>query len=140
MEDLLENNKKKRSFTFNKEERLCSKKIIDELFAEGKSFVIFPLKIVFIISPVPGKFPAQTAFSVSKRIFKRAVHRNLIKRKIREAYRLNKHLLYEQLNDVHVAVFVIFIGKNIPDFKQVEDAMKKGIERLIKEVDKIYME
>jgi ribonuclease P protein component len=140
MEDLLENNNKKRSFTFSKEERLCSKKIIDELFAEGRSFVIFPLKIVFIISPVPGKFPAQAAFSASKRIFKRAVHRNLIKRKIREAYRLNKHLLYEQLNNVYVAVFVIFIGKSIPDFKQVEDAMKKGIERLIKEVDKKYME
>lgn len=140
MGDLSENNSKKRSFSFKKEERLCSKKIIDKLFAEGESFVIFPLKIVFIKSLIPQKFPAQAAFTVGKRNFKRAVHRNLIKRKIKEAYRLNKHLLYERLNDVHVAVFVIFIGKNIPDFKQVEDAMKKGIERLTQEADKKDLE
>ena len=139
MKDLSDNYSKK-GFTFNKEERLCSKKIIDNLFAKGKSFLVFPLKFVFVKSQVSQKYPAQVAFSVGKRNFKQAVSRNLIKRKIREAYRLNKHLLYKQLNDEYISIFVIFIGKSIPDFSQVNDAMRKGIEKLIKEVGRNNLE
>jgi len=133
MNKLLENNSKERRFTFKKRERLCSKKRIDKLFSEGKSFLVHPLKFVYISSPISQKFPVQVAFSVGKKNFKHAVRRNFIKRKLRETYRLNKHLLYNALDKEHVAVFVIFIGKTVPDFKQVDDAMKKGINKLIKE-------
>ena len=80
---------------------------------------------------MPQKSTVQVAFAVGKKNFRRAVHRNIIKRKIREAYRLNKHVLFDALNDEYLSVFIIFIGKGIPGFKQVEDAVKKGIERLI---------
>jgi len=136
MDELSGNRIEKRKFGFRKEERLCSKKVIDKLFTDGESFVVYPLKIVFLKSSVPLKSPVQAAFTVGKRNYRRAVHRNLIKRKIKEAYRLNKHILYDALQDAHVAVFVIFIGKSIPDFKQVEEAMKHGIEKLIKAVNK----
>lgn len=77
--------------TFRKSERLCSKKVIDALFASGnKSFSAFPLRVVYMERPEP---VSQVLISVSKRHFKHAVDRNCVKRQIREAYRLNKDLL-----------------------------------------------
>jgi len=135
MKNILENTiEDVTKFSFKKEERLCSKKIIDKLFSEGDSFLSFPLKVVFMQTSLSVKYPVQAAFTVGKRNFKSAVQRNLIKRKIREAYRLNKFQLYNVLEDKQVAIFFIFIGKTIPEYKQVETAMKKGINKLIKEI------
>jgi len=119
------------SFTFRKEERLCSKKVIDRLFQEGKSFLVFPLKVVFLEMQLPSDFPVQAGFTVSKKIFKRAVHRNRIKRMMREAYRLNKHELYQKIESRQLSVFFIFIGKEITDYKTIERSMKKSIQRII---------
>lgn len=120
--------------TFKKEERLCSKKVIDKLFSEGDSFLVFPLKIVFLNTSIASKYPVQAAFMVGKKRFKKAVHRNRIKRKMHEAYRLNKNNLYNNLIDKQLAIFVIFIGIEIPEYTQVEAAMKKGIKKLLKKV------
>lgn len=77
--------------TFPKSERLCSKKVIDELFLGGhKSYSAYPLRVIFMERQEPG---VQILISVSKRRFKHAVDRNRVKRQIREAYRLNKHIL-----------------------------------------------
>ena len=131
MEKFFENSEgKKRKATFKKEERLTGKKIIDTLFSEGDSFLSFPLKVVFTETSLPVNFPVQAAFSVGKRNFKLAVHRNLIKRKMRESYRLNKSKLYNALDGKQVAVFFIFIGKEIPDYNQVNSAMEKAIKKL----------
>ena len=124
----------KKKFTFKKEERLTSKKVIDKLFSEGDSFLSFPLKIIFFETSLNSKYPVQAAFSVGKRNFKLAVHRNLIKRKMRETYRLNKSQLYDILIDKQVAVFFIFIGKEIPKYEQVNTAMEKGIKKLIAKI------
>lgn len=121
----------KRKFSFKKEERLTSKKVIDKLFTEGESFLSFPLKIIFFETLLNSKFPVQAAFSVGKRSFKLAVNRNAIKRKMRETYRLNKHNLYDALGDKQVAIFFIFIGKEIPEYTQVNIAMEKGIKKLM---------
>jgi ribonuclease P protein component len=135
MENFSENiDKSKTGFSFKKEERLCSKKIIDKLFSEGESFLAFPFKIVFLPLTSSSKFPVQVGFSVGKRNFKRAVKRNLIKRKMREAYRLQKAELYGLLNEKKLAVFFIFIGKTIPTYKEVENGIKKGIKKLAKEI------
>jgi ribonuclease P protein component len=125
----------KQSFTFGKDEKLCSKILIDRIFAEGETFLSFPLKIAFVELEYSPKSPIVAAFTVGKRNFKQAVHRNLIKRKIREAYRLNKHILYKGLGEKKLAVFFIYIGKKIPDYKLIEAAMKKGIDKLVIEID-----
>lgn len=124
----------KKKFSFNKEERLCSKKAIDKLFDKGESFISYPLKVVYFETKLPTKYLVQAAFSVGKRNFKLAVHRNLIKRKMREAYRLNKSKLYNVLADKQIAIFYIFIGENIPEYEQINTAMEKGIEKLITKI------
>ncbi len=135
MENISENSTdKKARFTFKKEERLTSKKIIDKLFSEGDSFLSFPLKIVFCKTELPTKSPAQSAFTVGKRNFKLAVHRNLIKRKMRETYRMQKHELYDALKENQLAVFFIFIGKEIPKYEDVNKAMQRGINKLVAEI------
>lgn len=118
-----------RRFTFKKEERLCSKKVIDKLFSEGETFLSFPLKIIRLNTKLPVENNIQIGFTVSKKNLKKAVHRNLLKRRMREAYRLNKHLLTEKVTENQMAIFVIFIGKEITDFKTIEQALKKALIR-----------
>jgi ribonuclease P protein component len=134
MNSLPENIEEKTSdFSFHKTERLCSKKIIEKLFAEGKSVFVYPVKIVYLETPLPAKINVQAAFTVGKRNFKRAVKRNLLKRRMREAYRLNKQQLYDAVGEKQVAVFFIFTGKEISEYKQIEAAVKKGMKKLIAE-------
>lgn len=119
------------SFRFRKEERLKSKKIIDKLFADGQSALAYPLKIVFLSTPLPAGYPVQAGFTVSKKNFKRAVQRNRIKRLMREAYRLNKHELYKQLPEQQLAVFFIFIGKELPEYPAIEKGIKKAFRLIV---------
>lgn len=135
MDSLAENIKEgKTDLSFRKNERLCSKKIIDKLFVQGKSVFVFPVKIVYLETELPSEYPVQAAFSVGKRNFKRAVQRNLIKRRMREAYRLNKSKFYEEIGEKQVAVFFIFTGKTIPEYTQIETAIKKGMKKLLSEM------
>lgn len=89
--------------------------------------------MVWVYSPVPLPYPAQVAFSVSKRSFKHAVSRNLAKRRMREAYRKNKQVLYEHLssNDRQIIFMIILKGDVIPDYKKVESAMIGLIGKLL---------
>lgn len=121
--------------TFKKEERLCSKKIIDKLFSEGESFLSYPLKIVYLESDLPCRYKVQAAFSVSKKNFKRAVNRNLLKRRMRESYRTNKNILYKNC-DKQVAVFFIYVGKEILEYQKIEASTKKALLRLKVELKK----
>ena len=84
-------------FTFSKIERLCSKKAIDNLFANGKSKTQFPFKLIYKQSVFESPFPVRAMFVVPKKKHKRANKRNDIKRRMREVYRLHKHTLYETL-------------------------------------------
>lgn len=122
--------------TFKKEERLCSQIVIGKLFAEGESFLSYPLKVVMLKTELNGSFPAQSSFSVSKRNFKRAVHRNTIKRRMREAFRLNKIDFYQKLQseEKELAVMFIFIGKEISDYAEIEKGMKGAIRKILKRI------
>ena len=122
--------------TFKKTEKLCSKKAIEALFERGNSFYLFPFQVVWLESPLEIPVPSQVAFSVSKKSFKRAVRRNLIKRRIREAYRKNKYKLYEFLESVEkkIIFIIIYKGDFIPDYQSVEDSVRLIIEKLISEV------
>ena len=123
-------------FTLKKEERLCSQKIIGELFTSGESFLAYPLKVVFLKTDSSQPYPAQAAFSVSKRNFKRAVKRNLLKRRMREAYRLNKPAFYDELaaKGLHIAVIFVFVGKDLIEFSVIEKAMISAYKKMLEKV------
>ncbi len=127
--------------TFHKTERLCRTKIIAELFEKGNVFYSTHFKIVWNISTVNLSSPAQVAFSVSKKSFRLAVTRNLIKRRMKEAYRKNKQVLYDYLNSENIQVaFIIILRKSIvPDYQTVENSIKEITDKfiiLIKEKEK----
>lgn len=122
--------KTKSSYSFKKDERLCSKKVIDRLFSEGQSFLVYPLKVVFLSTPLNTSSSVQAGFTVSKKNFKQAVKRNRIKRLMREAYRLNKNELYLEIGEKQLAVFFIYIGKEMPFFSKVEKAIKKAFRQI----------
>ena len=120
-------------YTFKKEERLCSKKLIDELFHSGSSFLLYPFKVVWLKHPIPTDGPVQIVINVPKRRFKKAVHRNLIKRRIREVYRLNKttelyHFLQSQ--SAQLLLGIQYVGKDIAEYEFIERKFKKALIQL----------
>jgi ribonuclease P protein component len=124
-------------FTLGKEERLKSNLYIQELLKQGKTVSSYPLKIYWNFSPdLQQKYPARAAISVPKRKFRRAVDRNLMKRRIREAYRLNKHILYETLDQRQqkIQLIILLLSDEFIPYAQLE----KGIrELLLKLVNKL---
>ena len=122
-----------RKYTFPKEEHLCRKKLIEELFGkQGSSFGVYPLRIVWIKSEAPTAAPPQVLISVSKRTFKRAVDRNRLKRLVREAYRLNKYRLVAQPGGHVVALLgIIFTGKEKCELALVEKKLISALNRLL---------
>ena len=119
-------------FTFHKEERLCSQKIIEELFSSGESFLSYPLKVVFLKTELPESTPVQAAFAVSKRNFKHAVNRNLLKRRMREAYRLNKPNFYPEIvsKGIQLAIMFVYIAKEIAEFPVIEKSIIAAFNKL----------
>lgn len=115
-------------FTLSKTEKLKSQKAIEQLIAEGSSAKLFPLKVVYLSSTFLKNH--QVAFSVPKRNFKLAVFRNRIKRQMREAYRLHKHLLISSEGKKFALLFT-YIGKEIPTYELVE----KKIISLLKKIE-----
>jgi ribonuclease P protein component len=97
------------NFTYPKTEKLKSKITIDLLFSEGKSVSKYPLRLVFVKSdygiPEDSDQKLKMGVSVSKKYFKRAVDRNYFKRVLRETYRLNKHILIDNLNKKYAFMF-----------------------------------
>jgi ribonuclease P protein component len=113
------------TFSFPKSERLYKKKDIQELFDKGSSFYLYPFRV--IVQKQPTQDTNQVLFSVSKKNFKRAVDRNLIKRRMREAYRLNKAALPETSK---LQMAYIYTAKDILLFDQIRDKMVATFKRL----------
>jgi ribonuclease P protein component len=115
-------------FSFTKEERLHKRKDIQELFEKGSSFYVYPFKVFW--SPQKVVENTQILVSVSNRNFKRAVDRNLLKRRMREAYRLNK----SKLSGKPLQVAFVFTAKQIMPFKEIESKILLVFGKLEKSV------
>ena len=115
-------------FTFPKKERLKRQKLIEQLFSEGLSVTVLPLKLVYIKADLPEKVPVQAGFSASKKSFRHSVYRNRIKRLMRETYRLNKAIIFNNSKTQYAFMF-LYLGKELPDFHTLHTAMKTILER-----------
>ncbi len=124
------------TFSYNKFEKLKSRKQIELLFAKGKSIASFPVKVFYLPVEHTPVHPVQVGVGVSARNFKKAVDRNTIKRRMREAYRLHKLPLHEHLvaQQKSVAVFILWIDKQMPTTAALQDLMPAVIEKLIKQL------
>jgi ribonuclease P protein component len=135
---------KKIRYTLGKQERLKSRKVIENLFKEGKSFSIFPFRLLFAFEKkqpstdnnqlLRDSYRLQAGFTASSRHFKKAVDRNRIKRLMREAYRLQKNELESLciLKGNSLALFLIYVGKELPLFELVYEKTGLILKRLIK--------
>ena len=124
--------------TFTKEERLKHKKDIDRLFSEGNRFYFDPFLVLHSSGPLASQYPAKVLISVPKKKIRSAVDRNLIKRRIREAYRLHKNPFYETLKQ-HLrfcSLALIYTSGNITEYKEVEEKIILILERLQREYEK----
>ncbi len=128
-----------KSHTLNKSERLCSKKLIERLFAGGnKSFPAFPLRAVYMtLEPEENTADASLLISVPKKRFKHAVKRNRVKRQIREAYRRNKHILLDALQASEepkkIIMAFIWLDNKLHATEEIEYKVKKLLHHIAEE-------
>ena len=126
-------------YTFKKEERLCNKRLLKKLFTDGSSFLVYPFRVVHLPETLPSCYPVQVLVAVPKRKFKRAADRNLLKRRVREAYRLHKDLsLYPFLSkrNHQIMLSLHYIGNEIAEYSLIE----KKLLMVLKQLNKVYGE
>lgn len=119
--------------TFRKYERLRGFTTISALFKDGNVLYTRLLRIVWKTDPSPGSCRARVLFSVSKKNFRLAVTRNIIRRRMREAYRRNKHPLYDCLTEQNTGIVfaVIYKETHLPEYSEIEISIKEMIEKFI---------
>jgi len=121
--------------SFSKKEKLKSKKLIEQLFTEGKSILVYPLRLIFMETAFDDYVKLKVGVSVSKRNFKKAVDRNRIKRLLREAYRLKKHTYFNNTTTQY-AFMILYIGNEKPIYKHLEAKMKLLFKQFLIKIDK----
>ena len=122
-------------FTFKKEEKLKSKKLIEQLFEQGSTLKEFPLRMVYLKVKLSTGYPVKASFAVSKRKFKRAVDRNRIKRLMRECYRKNKYNLYQNIENEFILMFT-YIDEKEHKYVDIEEKMIHLMTKLIQKSKK----
>ena len=110
-----------RQHRFPRQQRLKKKKLIDALFQQGRQEKLYPILFFYHPNPDPSTKNHQVLFSVPSKVFRKAIERNKIKRKLREAYRINKHLIMDNLNsDVSFLLGYVYISRTILPYKEIE--------------------
>ena len=123
------------AITLRKAERLNSKKAIDTLFTGGgsSSMSAFPIRVVYrLVDQQPDMAQVQMLVSVPKKHFERAVKRNRVKRQIREAYRLHKHILWDKVLEGDKALLLSFIwlDDNLHDSTEIDSCVTRLLTRI----------
>jgi ribonuclease P protein component len=125
----------KMNFTYPKNEKLKSKITIGLLFTEGKSVSKYPLRLVYKASSFNESEKIKMGVSVSKKNFKKAVDRNYFKRVLRETYRLNKHLLIDNLDQPYSFMF-FYQTKDRLTYEEINTKTIQLFEKFILEIKK----
>ncbi|WP_433765032.1 ribonuclease P protein component [Flavobacterium ginsenosidimutans] len=123
------------NFTYPKNERLKSKTTIGLLFSEGKSVSKYPLRLVYRQAEVNSEEQTKIGVSVSKKYFKKAVDRNYFKRVLRETYRLNKHLLLDNL-DQNYSIMLFYQTKDRLSYQEINTKMIQLFEKFSLQINK----
>ncbi|WP_400075723.1 ribonuclease P protein component [Winogradskyella sp. R77965] len=118
------------SFKYGKKDKLKSKKHIEQLFNEGKAITVYPLRLIYLKTEFKDDSNLKTGVSVSKRLHKTAVSRNRIKRILREAYRLNKPLYFNN-SSTSYAFMILYLSKDGTTFDKINTSIKLLFEKFI---------
>ncbi len=122
-----------RSETLSKAERLCGIKTINSLFENGRFLNLNHFRVVYLFSdPDTDLPPARILTSIPKRHFKKAVSRNLLKRRIREAFRKRKNDLYDYLLEKNrrIDIAIVWTGNTIATYAEIDESVKEMIKRI----------
>ena len=128
--------------TFGKAERLSLNNRIEILFASGMTISAYPIKIIWLPFQESMDFPVQILFTVSSKRFKKAVDRNRIKRQMKEIYRVEKKILYDELREKNKQILIgfIYIGNDVkPQMEILRNKIREGIEILIASFNNRYL-
>ncbi len=116
------------NFTYLKKDKLKSKKLIEQLFSGGKAVTVYPLRLIYLKTEFDDGSKLKTGVSVSKRLHKTAVARNSIKRLLRETYRLNKPLYFNN-SSASYAFMILYLSKDGTTFDKLNKTMKLLLEK-----------
>jgi len=121
-------------YTLGKEEKLKGRKLIEQLFAEGQRVKSFPIQLIYFKNLKEAESTIKVGFSVPKRNIKLAVHRNRIKRVLREVYRKNKHIFSSQLKESYVFMF-IYMAKEEINYAELELTITKLCDKFLTKIN-----
>ncbi len=116
------------NYRLPKSERLHADKLIKELFNEGSSFFLYPFKVQFFVKKDQANGTSQVLFSVSKKKIKKAVGRNFVKRRMREAYRLNKALIPPTATAMSIGL--IYVSSDLMEFSEIQTKITLALKKL----------
>lgn len=127
--------------SYARNEKLKSRKALEQLFSKGNTFLVFPVKVFYTTQNLqsnPTDHGVHAGVGVSSRNFKKAVQRNTIKRLLREVYRTQKQDLHLTVlkNSLQLQAFFLYIGKEMPTHSALQEAMKKTLEKLGDKLEK----
>ena len=125
-----------KQFSYNKKEKLKSRKHLEALFTAGAMFIVFPLKVFYKEVELQDNV-LKTGVGASRKSFRKAVDRNRIKRLLREVYRIEKPRLLNSLaqNKKQIALFFLYVDKSLPEYNLLKEKMQQAIDKLVKSLD-----
>lgn len=125
-----------KKYGFSKKEILSPSKTIDSLFNSGSTSVLHPFKVCWMEVDGTFDYPARILISVPLKQIKKASKRNLIRRSIKEAYRLNKHILYKELKSLNKSIVLayIYLSTDILSYRDIEKKLKQSFNTIIKDL------